>query len=132
MPGIPTPNLGLIIPTVGDDTDLWGGDLNANFLILDGLGKLSSQVVGSNVTLTLTQPLTVVFATAGVSGVSVTLPAAAANAGRAVAIKKMDATAGAVTVTAVSGAVEITSILNQGQSVLYVSDGFNWWAIAQT
>lgn len=38
MPGTPTPILGLTVPTVGGDNNLWGGYLNTDLAIIDTLG----------------------------------------------------------------------------------------------
>lgn len=37
MPGSPTTIYGLIVPTVGGDTNSWGGELNTNLATLDGI-----------------------------------------------------------------------------------------------
>jgi hypothetical protein len=129
MPGSNTPNLGLTVPTVGGDFGVWGGELNTDLAILDALGVTPDIPTSANITVAPTQPITIVYATGGGGGITVTLPSAAANAGRTIVVKKMDATAGAITIAAASGAVEITSILNQGQAVWYHSDGTKWNAV---
>jgi hypothetical protein len=129
VPGSPTPNLGLTVPTVGGDFGAWGTELNTDLAILDNLGLVPSSAVSANSTLVLTLPITIVYVTTGGGGVTQTLPSAAANTGRIAILKKVDAGAGPLNVTSVSGAVEITSILNQGQAVWYHSDGTKWNAV---
>jgi hypothetical protein len=51
MPGTPTPILGLIVPTVGGDNNLWGGYLNTNLSILDLLGAMGVFPVSSAFTV---------------------------------------------------------------------------------
>jgi hypothetical protein len=73
-----------------------------------------------------------VMVTTGAAAVAITLPAAPA-AGRLVAVKKVDAGVGAVTVTPAAGTIDgaANAVLGaQGHGVLLHFDGANWWALA--
>lgn len=78
---------------------------------------------------------TVILATGGAGGITVTLPPAANTYGKTYAVKKVDAGAGAVTVAA-AGADQIEGGANhaltaQYDSIVIVSDGLaDWWIVA--
>jgi len=52
MPGTPTPNIGLIVDTVGGDANTWGFNVNTNWATLDRLGVGNIFNVSSNFSVT--------------------------------------------------------------------------------
>jgi hypothetical protein len=130
MPNAPTPNLGMIVPTVGGDFNNWGGELNADLAILDNLGVFSTFATAISVVAPLgTFPETMIYGTGGVAGITVTIPAAASVPGKTVLVKKMDATAGRVNVQPIAGLIDgfaLYELVNQYQYVRLNSDGLNW------
>jgi hypothetical protein len=74
-----------------------------------------------------------VLCTAGGSGFTVTLPAAASNTNKVIAIKKVDSGQGTITVASAGGNVDgqtTQAIVQPNGSYLFVSDGTDWWAAA--
>jgi UDP-3-O-acyl-N-acetylglucosamine deacetylase len=104
--------------------------------IVGGSGSSLEAILAVSTSETLasiTQP-TVVEATGGGGGITLTLPPAASNQGRRFSIKKVDAAAGVVTVDA-NGAelidADLTYVLsNEDQYVVIVSNGTNWSIVA--
>jgi hypothetical protein len=139
MPGLPTPILGLAVPTVGGDNNVWGTELNADLLILDSLGALggSASLVGRTLVYGISA-IQLAFETGGVGGITDVLPSAVGQFGKGFLVKKVDAGAGAVTLSTslgqtildIGGPVTSYSLVNQGQYLLVVSDGSNWQIIA--
>jgi hypothetical protein len=129
MPGPPTPNLGLTVPTIGGDFNNWGAELNADLAILDGLGAATSYSPSVNFTVPFVAfPEVFVYATGGAGGITVSLPAPATWKGKIVVIKKMDPALGAVIVTPAAGLVDGSPsyfLVNQNQYVRLHSDGVN-------
>jgi hypothetical protein len=131
LPGAPTPNLGLTVPTVGGDTGIWGPEVNANWAILDGLGAYPPVVLAATGTIPLASPLppiTFVQASGGAAGIVLSIPAPSSFAGRLIGIKKVDATNGAVVLNPLSGMIDGAAnytLFNYGQYVLLYSDGSN-------
>jgi hypothetical protein len=84
--------------------------------------------VSTNTTLTNSAEL--VLATAGVSGITVTLPTSVSNSGLVIRIKRIDNAAGIVTIATTSSQTidGLTNyfLVNQYQFVFLVSDGANW------
>jgi hypothetical protein len=106
MPGTPTPNLGLAVPTVGGDLDVWGGELNNDLAILDALGALGIINIATNTPAVLgIFPETVIRVTTGASNITFTLLPAAQCAGRIWTIKKVDAGVGIVTIVTADGSL---------------------------
>jgi hypothetical protein len=107
MPGPPTPNLGLTVPTVTGDIDAWGTEMNANLALLDGLGAAGTISISANTNAVLgIFPETIVRVTTGSGVVTFTLLApSAGNAGRIWTVKKVDAGAGNVNIVAAGGAL---------------------------
>lgn len=103
--------------------------------IVGGAGSLEAILaVSTTQTLTsITQP-TVVEATGGGGGITLTLPAAASNTGRRFSIKKVDAAAGIVTIDANAAELidaDLTYVLtNEDQYVVIVSNGSDWSIVA--
>jgi hypothetical protein len=130
MPNAPTPNLGLTVPTVGGDFNMWGGELNTDLAILDGLGSAAIFSPSINFPVQFgTFPETFVMAASGALGITVTLPPAATVPGRIVTVKKVDAVFANVTVAPIAGTIDgnATYLLgNQYQYVRVLSDGSNW------
>lgn len=89
-----------------------------------------------NATMAATNPATgqqLILATGGGGGITITLPAASLNRGKVYRVKKVDAGAGAVTVTR-AGADTIDGAANYGLAAQYdavtiVSDGAATWHI---
>lgn len=129
MPGPPTPNLGLTVPTVGGDVNTWGTELNGDLAILDGLGAYTvyQTSIGLLVAFTIF-PEVIVLASGGAGGIAVQLPACSAWAKKAALIKKVDATVGVVSVSCLSGQIDgfpSYPLVNQFQYVRLLSDGVN-------
>ena len=125
--------LGLTVPSVGGDINAWGAELNADLALLDALGAAQILIISSNTVVALTQPVTIILAISGATGVTITLPNPAFNKGRMVWVKKTDTGAGPVTLTPLAGNIENGSnyqLVNQLQSVLLAPDAVNWWAFA--
>jgi hypothetical protein len=103
MPGPPTTNLGLTVPTVGGDSNTWGNELNNDLAILDLLGAIN--VVNTSVSLAAVRgifPETLIRVTTGASSIVVTLPV---TLGLKWTVKKIDSGSGSVTVQMAGGAL---------------------------
>jgi hypothetical protein len=129
MPGAPTPNLGLTVPTVGGDVNNWGTELNGDLAILDGLGAFTvyQTAIGLLVAFTVF-PEVIVLATGGAGGISVQLPACASWAKKIALVKKVDAAVGVITVSCIAGLIDGLAnypLVNQFQYVRLLSDGVN-------
>src|SRR5271154_2592808 len=109
MPGAPTPNLGLTVPTVGGDNNQWGAEINGDLAIIDQLGVALTFPQGSSFLATqgLT-PETTYRVTTGPGNVNASL--SATTIGKIITIKKIDSGAGSVVV--------IGSIDGQGSYLL--------------
>src|SRR6267378_1141341 len=104
MPGSSTPNLGLVVPTVGGDVNAWGGELNSDLAILDGLGAFTVYQTAIGILVAFTVfPEVIVLATGGASGIAVQLPACATWRNKVGLVKKVDAAVGIVTVSCIAG-----------------------------
>jgi hypothetical protein len=133
MPGPSTPLLGLTVPTVGGDINAWGAELNADLALLDALGAAQVLIISSNTIVALTQPVTIILAISGGTGVTITLPNPSFNKGRMVWVKKTDTGVGPVTLVPASGQIEGGNnyqLVNRLQSVILAPDAVNWWAFA--
>lgn len=130
MPGTPTPNLGLTVPTVGGDNNTWGGELNGDLAIIDGLGAAGVVKVSANYAAVVgIFPETIVMMTTGGSNKTVTLLAPSACAGRIWNIKKADSGAGSVSIVPTSGLIDGASswsLVGQYSNVRVLSDGVNY------
>jgi hypothetical protein len=129
MPGAPTPNLGLTVPTVGSDFNIWGTELNSDLAILDQLGVYAgSAVSASGLILLGVAPETFILGTGGALGITLTTPPPVLFKGRVITIKKVDGGVGAVVVLAGAGAIDgfpNYTLFNQNQYVRLFSDGAN-------
>lgn len=94
---------------------------------------LPTTTTSSNLTMTDTDGVYTVFGTGGAGGIQVDLPSAANNRGRVVAVKKVDAGAGAVTVAGTGGDTVDGGTIPLGAQynhTLVQSDGTsNWFVI---
>lgn len=128
MPNSPTPILGLSVPTVGGDSGIWGTELNTDLAILDFLGALAILSTAVNLTVPLsTAPETVILATAGAGGITITLPTPASCTGKVFTVKKVDSAIGAVTIQ--GGTIDGNSSYirsNQYSYARLLSDGVNY------
>ena len=99
MPGTPTPNLGLTVPTVGGDSDAWGTELNGDLAIIDNLGAATviSQSASFNAVASVF-PEVIYRVTTGAATITCTLPSPSACTGRIFTIKKIDAGVGQVSI----------------------------------
>lgn len=100
-------------------------------LTLTGPWSMPVRSVAVNTAMTATDFELLV--TTGAGAIAVTLPAAP-SAGRIVAVKKIDAGAGQVTVTPAAGQLDgaASQNLNAQNVGIYVQwDGANWWTVAQ-
>lgn len=104
MPGTPTPNLGLIVPTVGGDNGTWGDELNSNLAVLDGLGRVQVINISANsVAAVGVSPETIIRVTAAGIDVMFTLLPPNLCVGRIWTVKKVDSAAGRAIVLAPAG-----------------------------
>ena len=114
-------------PQVGGDFNQWGVELNA---ILTALAVDNVVPVAVSTLLTFgTARRTVVPATGGIGGITVTLPNAAQGTGKVFVVKKIDAGVGVVTVASAGGNIDTATtylLTTQGQKVEVTSDGTNW------
>lgn len=135
MPNV-TPRYGFYLPLVADaiDEDLWGGYLNDNFDLLDGILNGSDTAVVNltpyNVAITDASKTLLVDATS--SSITIALPAAAtAGDGFILAVKKTDSSSNSVIIdTDGSETIDGVSTLAMGiqyQTVFIVCDGSNWF-----
>jgi hypothetical protein len=131
MPNLPTPTLGLAVPSIGGDVNSWGAELNGDLVTLDALGDYpvfpvvtSASIVFSNV------PETIIEAYGGAAGIVINLPIGIpAGINRAFTIKKMDATNGVVAVNALVSTIEGSAsydLFNQWQYAKFLWDGTLW------
>lgn len=136
MPGAPTPNLQLTVPTVGGDTNNWGNELNTDLLLIDALGAFNAISVSGNTNINLgTSPEVVVFVTTAAGTISVVLPSAVSHAYHAVTVKKVDSGLGTVAITSLAGQMDgnaTWNLINQYQFVRFISDGSNWNVVSKT
>jgi len=124
VPSGTTTILGLTIPTVGGDSNIWGTELNNNLNILDLLGAAAIFNVSSNYTATNSKSiLTLIRVTTSGLTINVTLPDPGTNAGKLYAIKKLDAGAGLVNIVATVDLQTSWQLSNQFQVVILCSMG---------
>jgi hypothetical protein len=106
VPGPPTPNLQLVVPTIGGDTNIWGAELNGNFATIDTLALCAVIATSTNITLPLANAVeTVVRVTTGSSTVSVIMPSPNV-AGKIYTVKKIDAGVGSVSILPATGLID--------------------------
>lgn len=131
MPGPSTPNLGLTVPTVGGDVGTWGGELNGDLAILDGLGVAQIVNLSANGVATVgVSPETIVRYTTGALSLTFTLLPPAQCAGRIWTIKKVDAGAGQVNIVGSIDGQASYVIANQYSYVRLMSNGVTYDVIA--
>jgi len=131
MPGTPTPNLGLTVPTVGGDVGAWGAELNGNLAIIDELGAAGVINISSSTTAILgVFPETFIRATTGALTLNFTLLPPAQCVGRIWNIKKVDAGIGAVNIIGAIDGFANWIIANQFSYVRVMSNGVSYdvWA----
>jgi hypothetical protein len=128
----PTVYMGLPNPTVGGDANVWGGFLNTCITGFDTLAVYNVVPVAANATLGIFNGPALIKATAGVGGITLTLPDATipANKGRVYNVVKVDAAVGTVTLSpfggqTISGQASVV-ISTQWFGVVIQSDGANW------
>lgn len=133
MPGTPTPNLNLIVPQVGGDNNIWGGELNTDLGIIDGLAvtgtsaQVASFIAFAN-PINDTQTFRV---TTGTGMIVATLPLVSACTGKIIIFKKVDAGVGSLVIS--NGTIDgqsSYSLSNQWQYVAIQSSGATWDVIA--
>ena len=118
-------------PQVGGDFNAWGGELNAILTTL-AVDNVISVAVSIPLAFGTANIRTVVLATGGVGGITITLPNAAQGTGKVFVVKKTDAGIGAVTVASAGGTIDGATtylLTTQNQRVQLVSDGTNWWIV---
>jgi hypothetical protein len=135
MPTTPTPILGLVVPLVGGDINVWGGELNADLATIDALGATPVTVINSNSTLVpAISPFTLGLCSGGAGGITVMLQCPSIKPSIFV-ISKIDAAVGTITIVPNSGLINpggLSSYVlsNQGQFVWLAFDGANYNVIA--
>jgi len=124
VPGLPTPILGLTVPTVGGDNNSWGGELNGDLAILDNLGAAPIVNVNSAyVAIVGDFPETVYRVATGGSPLTFTLPTPASCAGKIFTVKKVDAGSGYVNVVGPIDGQSSYFVVNQFAVVRLISNG---------
>lgn len=96
-------------------------------------GQLALRQRAVSTTQALTARDCVLLATGGAGGITLTLPATT-NGGRLIAVKKVDAGAGAVTVTPAAGTLDgaaSQALTAQFYGIVVTWDGANWWTVAE-
>ena len=138
MPNLPTPNMGLIVPTVGDDTNNWGTELNSDLGVIDGLGIIPEIDISVNTNFAVTPyPWTVARVTTGNVNVTAVLPTAASCKGKVFTMKKIDAGTGTAILSGVasgSGSIDGQTLYNCSAQYQYVSvrsNGVNYDIVGQ-
>ena len=127
MPSTPTPILGLIIPTVGGDSNIWGNELNTNLQTIDQVGATAIFSVSSNYTATISKsPLTLIKVTTSGLTINITMPDPATNTGKQYNIKKLDAGAGIVNIIATIDLQTSWQLTNQFQCLGITSNGVTY------
>jgi len=131
MPGTPTPNLQLIVPTVGGDANIWGNELNTNLGTLDNLALAftSNQSASFTAAANTFGPENAYKVTTGGSTITATLPTPSTCTGKIINVKKVDAGVGSVTVSATPAVIDgnNTYVINaQYQFVRVQSNGTSW------
>lgn len=130
-----TTNMGLLKPIVGNDTGLWGGQLNGDLDVLDLLAvyPINMRVQFGVLTLTydLVRPISFEFCTAGSSDLNLTLPDAVSEEGKIFLVIKTDSGIGAVNLNpsgleTINGVNAPYILTNQWQYVGVITDGSNW------
>ena len=108
MPGTPTPNLNLTVPTVAGDPNTWGNEINNDLAIIDQLGVAGQSTQIANFTATPgIQPETFFRVTTGSGTITATL---LPILNKIVTILKVDAGVGSVVI--------IGSIMGQASYML--------------
>ena len=128
--------MGLQIPTVGGDSNAWGGYINADLVTIDTLAVYNVVNVSTSSTLPVGNGPTLVKATGGGSGIVLSLPDATvtANKGRVYIVVKVDSGLGAILLQGtasqtLSGQLSFT-LTAQWSRISVTSDGSNWVVIA--
>ena len=118
-------------------TQTFGTGVNPTGAVINGpltTNEIVSKSVSTAVAYAVLATDEVVLADATAGAFAVTLPAANALPGRRITIKKIDATANAVTVASaggtIDGAVSI-AMATQNEAVTVMSGGANWWIVNQ-
>jgi hypothetical protein len=132
MPGTPTPNLGLTVPTVGGDNNIWGGELNSDLATIDGLALTAFLNVAANFNAnpSAVSPWMTYRVTTGVGAISGLLPSAASCPGKVITVKKVDSGTGTVTVTGSIDGQASYILSGQFQYVTLLSNGVTFDVIA--
>ena len=95
-----------------------------------GTATLTQMVTSVAISTVLNTSHSIVLATAGAGGITITLPTAVGISGRQYIVVKVDAAAGGVTIEADGTATidgSLTYLLaNQWQYAAFYSDGANW------
>jgi hypothetical protein len=119
--------LGLIVPTIGGDSNIWGQELNTNLQTIDLVGATAIFSVSSNYTATISKsPLTLIKVTTSGLTINITMPDPATNTGKQYNIKKMDAGAGIVNVIATIDLQTSWQLTNQFQCLGITSNGVTY------
>lgn len=128
-----TTNMGLNKPTVGADSNVWGGETNANWDSVDALALIpfSSPSTSGAPAYNNVCPLVKELCTGGGGGITRTLPTAVGHAGKEFFIKKIDSGAGPVSIATTSsqtidGVAAPYVLANQNQYIQVMSDNANW------
>lgn len=124
MPTTPTPILGLIVPTIGGDNNLWGAELNADLATLDNLGAAS--VVPFSVDTTASVgifPEKTYRGTSGGGVVSLTLPSPVGISGKIFMVIKVDSGVGTINIVGTINGLASYALSNQWQYARIQSNG---------
>lgn len=102
------------------------GGISSNSSVFDLVTKTAAYTIGSSDDVVLCDTTTAPF--------QVLLPTAVGCGGREITIKKIDASANALTIATVAGTLDgevSISVTIQYTSYLLVSDGANWFTLSQ-
>lgn len=128
MPGTPTPNLNLAIPTVGGDVNTWGNELNTNLSIIDSMVAAAYNTPSSSIAMSLSPNFITSYAvTTGNTNQTLTLPSlTAASTGRIFVVLKADTGTGFVIIAGTINGSSNYTLVNFSQYVWLIYNGASW------
>jgi len=127
MPGQPTPNLGLTVPTVGSDINIWGNELNSDLEIIDTLAVAPAINISSSYNIVPVNAMEQVLQiTTGSLALNIGLPLVATFNGKFVTIVKIDSGLGTATIVGLINGQTSWQLSNQWQYVRIYGNGASY------